>query len=68
MWLTGHSKDQCFGAGNLKIWGAQVYTAAEGLFATNKDLGGSSQTKNAGGMCVNQGRSQSQSRSQSQIQ
>lgn len=41
MWFTGLSKDLClFLSGKLKSGGVQVYTA-EGLFATNKDLGGS---------------------------
>lgn len=43
----------------LETGGAWVYTA-EALFATNKDLGGSLKTKNAGGRCATQRQSQDQ--------
>lgn len=57
-------KNCIFLSGKLKSGGAQVYTA-EGLFATNKDLGGSLKITGAGGTCANQRRSQSQSQQRS---
>lgn len=46
-----------FLSGKLKSGGVQVYTA-EGLFATNKDSGGSLKIAGAGGICANQHQSQ----------
>lgn len=64
MWFTGLSKDLClFLSGKLKSGGVQVYTA-EGLFATNKDLGGSLKITGAGGIGANQCQSQGQSQQQ----